>query len=192
MKLENSFSVRAPIDEVWAALLDVERAAPCLPGARLIDRPGEDAYEIAIDVALGDAPVTFQGQVSIVTQDAGDRTAVLSVTADGDGEGSAEARLELTLARRGDLTEGTLAADVSMTGEVAAVDESALTGLVERLIDDFARNLAALLGGGVVTVNGADPASSTVGPAPFVELPPVGPRVAVAAAPAAEAREAEP
>ena len=57
MKLESSFSVRAPIDEVWAALLDVERVAPCVPGAHVLERRDEDVYGLELELALGAAPV---------------------------------------------------------------------------------------------------------------------------------------
>ncbi len=160
MKLESTFSVRAPIDEVWAAMLDLERVAPCLPGARVLERRGEDRYEIALEVALGAPAISYQGEVTIVEQEADARRAVLRISADGDGGDRAEGRLEVRLTGRGELTEGALAAELSDPGAAAEIDHQTLRAVAARLIDDFARNLAALLGGGRPTVNGADPASS--------------------------------
>ena len=160
MRLESSFSVRAPIDEVWAAMLDVERIAPCLPGARVLERRGEDRFEVALEVALGAPPLSYQGEVAIVEQEAGERRAVLSISADGDGGDRTEGRLEVRLTRQGELTEGVLVAELSQPGAAAEIDRDTLRVVAARLVDDFARNLAALLGGGLPTVNGADPASS--------------------------------
>src|SRR5919197_1527032 len=53
MKFENTFAVDAPIDEVYTALLDVERVAPCVPGAEVLDQIGDDAYTVAIKVRVG-------------------------------------------------------------------------------------------------------------------------------------------
>jgi uncharacterized protein len=53
MKFENTFDVDAPIDEVYAALLDVERVAPCVPGAEVLDKTGDDNYQVAIKVKVG-------------------------------------------------------------------------------------------------------------------------------------------
>ncbi len=48
MEFQNTFVVQAPADEVWANLLDVERIAPCMPGASVLEQTGEDAYKVAV------------------------------------------------------------------------------------------------------------------------------------------------
>ena len=63
MKFENAFAVAAPIDEVYAALLDVERVAPCVPGAQVLERTGEDAYNVGIKVKVGPMSMTYRGSV---------------------------------------------------------------------------------------------------------------------------------
>ncbi len=195
MKLESSFSVRAPIDEVWAALLDVERTAPCLPGARVLERRGDDVYGLALDIAVGATPVSCQGQVAIVEQEPGARRAVLNLSAESDGDGRAVGRVELSLVAKGELTAGAISGELSLSGGAAAVDQATIEAAVERLVDGFARNLAAMLGGGVPTVNGADPASSTARtPAPVGHPLPGDPAIVIesAAAAAAEAQPGEP
>jgi carbon monoxide dehydrogenase subunit G len=194
MKLESSFSVRAPIDEVWAALLDVERTAPCLPGARVLERRGDDVYGLALDVALGENPVSCQGEVAIVEREPGERRAVLNLTAESDGDGRAVALVELSLVADGELTAGAISGELSLSGGAAAVDPATIEVTVERLVDGFARNLAAMLGGGVPTVNGADPASSTARtPAPVGDPLPGDSRIVVGpAAPAAAQAPPEP
>src|SRR5436305_567303 len=80
MKLENSFSVRAPIDVVWAALLDIERVAPCVPGARLVERTGDDVFGLEIEVALDGTSASYQAEAAIVDHEPADRRVLLSVT----------------------------------------------------------------------------------------------------------------
>ena len=69
MKFENAFVVQAPIDEVHAALLDVERVAPCMPGAEVLEKTGDDAYKVAIKVKVGPMSMTYKGDVQIVERD---------------------------------------------------------------------------------------------------------------------------
>ncbi|MEA2301601.1 MAG: uncharacterized protein QOE44_2136 [Solirubrobacteraceae bacterium] len=172
MKLENSFSVRAPIDVVWAALLDIERVAPCVPGARLLERTGDDAFGLELEVGLDGASASYRAEAAIVDHEAADRRVLLSVTGtEADGDGGAEARIVLTLAQAGELTEGHLSGELALTGEAAGVDAGVIHGASERLLDSFARNLAVLLGGGAATVNGSGP-ESAIGPPPGADADP--------------------
>ena len=50
MRFENRFEVAAPLQEVWDAVLDVERVAPNVPGAQVLEKTGEDSYKVAIKV----------------------------------------------------------------------------------------------------------------------------------------------
>jgi len=64
MEFENRFSVRAPIADVWDVLLDVERVAPCLPGAKVLERIGEDEYVVAMRVKVGPISMEYKGECS--------------------------------------------------------------------------------------------------------------------------------
>ena len=66
MNFENTFEVDAPIDQVYDALMDVERVAPCVPGAQVLDRKSDDAYEVAIKVKVGPMSMLYKGTVEIV------------------------------------------------------------------------------------------------------------------------------
>ena len=66
MQFENQFSVSAPIADVWAILLDVERVAPCLPGAKVLERTGEDQYVVGMRVKIGPISMEYKGNVEIV------------------------------------------------------------------------------------------------------------------------------
>src|ERR1700686_3582392 len=77
MKFENRFSVKAPIDDVWETLLDVERVAPCLPGAKVLERTGEDEYIVAMRVKVGPITMEYKGDVKIFEKDDAAHRAVL-------------------------------------------------------------------------------------------------------------------
>jgi carbon monoxide dehydrogenase subunit G len=53
MEFENTFVVEAPVGRVWDLLMDVERIAPCMPGAKVLEQTGDDAYKVAVKVRLG-------------------------------------------------------------------------------------------------------------------------------------------
>src|SRR3954447_8866468 len=102
MKFENTFAVDAPIDEVYAALLDVERVAPCVPGAEVLDQTGDDAYQVAIKVKVGPISMTYKGNVEIVERDEANHRAVMRARArETRGQGTADARVTMALAEQG-------------------------------------------------------------------------------------------
>ena len=102
MKFENTFAVDAPIDEVYAALLDVERVAPCVPGAEVLDKTGDDAYQVAIKVKVGPISMTYKGNVEVVERDDANHRAVMRARArETRGQGTADARVDMSLAEEG-------------------------------------------------------------------------------------------
>src|SRR5919199_1205423 len=66
MRFENRFDVDAPLERVWDAVLDVERVAPTVPGAQVLERTGENAYKVAIRVKVGPMSMTYRGNVEVV------------------------------------------------------------------------------------------------------------------------------
>ena len=111
MQFENTFDVEAPVDEVYAALLDVERVAPCVPGAEVLEQTGEDAYKVAIKVKVGPMSMQYKGDVEIVERDPSAHRAVMRAkTREARGQGTANADVVMHLASEGaDRTHGTIA-----------------------------------------------------------------------------------
>lgn len=70
MEFQNTFVVQAPADQVWATLLDVERIAPCMPGASVLEQTGEDAYKVAVKVKVGPMTMNYMGDIEILERDA--------------------------------------------------------------------------------------------------------------------------
>jgi uncharacterized protein len=146
MEFENRFAVTAPIDAVWDMLLDVERVAPCVPGAQVLERSGEDAYKVGIKVKVGPVSMQYRGDVEIVERDPEDHRAVMSAKAkETRGQGTANARVEMHLAQEGERTEGTIATDVQLSGKAAAMGQGVIQDVSTRLVDTFADNLANML-----------------------------------------------
>ena len=94
MEFENRFSVKAPIDEVYRTLLDVDRVAPCVPGAQVLEQTGEDSYKVGIKVKVGPVSMQYRGDVQVVDRDEGAHTGTMSVRAkETRGQGTANAKV---------------------------------------------------------------------------------------------------
>src|SRR2546421_6457130 len=98
MKLENEFRVDVPVEEAWRVLLDVERIAPCLPGAQLQEVEG-DEYRGIVKVKVGPITAQYKGAAHFVEKDDGAHRAVLRAEGrDTRGAGNASATITATLA----------------------------------------------------------------------------------------------
>jgi len=147
MKLENAFTVPAPIDQAWEALLDVERIAPCVPGATLKGRDG-DAYTGEMKLKLGPMLNTFQGTLERQEADADARRSVMKASARADrGQGNAAATITSVLTPEGDGTRVTVQTDLNVTGPLAQFGRGVMQDVSAKLMDQFAACLAAELSG---------------------------------------------
>ena len=98
MKLEQSFEVKAPIDEVWAALIDLERVAPCLPGAAITGHDEDGTYHGEFKVKLGPTTASYRGTVLIEEADEeAHRATMRAKGTDKRGQGGAAATIVNTL-----------------------------------------------------------------------------------------------
>jgi carbon monoxide dehydrogenase subunit G len=151
MRFENQFEVGAPIDAVWDAMLDVERVAPTVPGARVLERVGDDAYKVAIKVKVGPMSMTYNGEVEITERDEAAHRAVMKARAkESRGQGTADADVTMVLAGRNGGTSATVTTEVQLSGRVATMGQGVLQDVSRRLVETFAGNLATMLEGGEV------------------------------------------
>jgi carbon monoxide dehydrogenase subunit G len=147
VEFENSFTVQAPIDEVYEALLDLERVTPAMPGAQVLEKTGDDSYKVAIKVKLGPVSMTYRGDVTIVERDPSAHSAVLEVKAkEARGQGSANATVTMALREDGGATAGTMKARVQLAGKAAAMGRGVIEDVSRRLVQTFADNLEGILG----------------------------------------------
>ncbi|CAN5606320.1 SRPBCC family protein [soil metagenome] len=149
MKFENDFDVEAPIEEVFKALLDVERVAPCVPGAEVVEHTDEDVYKVAIKVKVGPMSMKYGGEVKIVESDPEQHRAVMRTRAkEARGQGTADAKVEMHLEGDESRTHGHISTDVKLSGRAAAMGGSVIQDVSARIVDTFAENLAAMLSEG--------------------------------------------
>ena len=147
MKLEQSFEIKAPLDAVWAALIDVERVAPCLPGAEVTGRGDDGSYEGTFQVKLGPTTAAYRGTLRMVELDEAGRVATMSANAqEKRGGGSAKATMVSTMSAAGEATKVEVETDFTLTGRLARFGRGGMIQDVSnRLLRDFAECLQRTL-----------------------------------------------
>jgi uncharacterized protein len=191
MELTHEFSVEVPVDRAWAVLTDLERIAPCMPGAELQEVEGDD-YRGVVKVKVGPMTAKYKGVASFVERDEGGRRAVVRAEGrDTRGQGNASATIVATLEPEGTGTHVHLATDLTITGKVAQFGRGVLAEVSGKLLDQFVAALEAdVLGdapepeapAGADAAPPAAPASATAPTARAESAEPAGPR-AVASRP---------
>jgi carbon monoxide dehydrogenase subunit G len=147
VEFENTFTVKAPVDQVYEALLDLERVTPAMPGAQVLEKTGDESYKVAIKVKLGPVSMTYRGDVKVVERDPEAHSAVLDVKArEARGQGSANATVTTSLAEEGGATHGKLVANVQLSGKAAAMSRGVIDDVSKRLVATFAENLEGIVG----------------------------------------------
>ena len=145
MRLEHEFRVAAPIDEVWSALLDPGRVAPCMPGATL-DSVSDDSFTGSVKVKLGPVALLYKGSGTFETTDAAARRAVIKASGkDSRGNGTASATVDVTLSADSGGTVATVVTELSVTGRPAQFGRGMITEVGGRILDQFAACLAGRL-----------------------------------------------
>jgi carbon monoxide dehydrogenase subunit G len=146
MDLNHEFTVNVPVAEAWAILTDLERIAPCLPGAQLTEIEG-DTYRGQVKIKVGPILAQFKGQASFVSRDDAAHTATLKGEGrDTTGKGNASAMItaELTSVTPTS-TKCTVHTDLSISGKVAQFGRGALADVSDKLLAQFSENLNQLI-----------------------------------------------
>jgi carbon monoxide dehydrogenase subunit G len=147
IELDNSFTVPVPPEQAWDVLLDVERIAPCMPGASVTSVEGD---EIAgqVKVKLGPLSLSYKGTAKFTEKDPASHTLAIEATGkETRGAGTASATVHASL--KPDDAEGqttvSIHTSLNVTGRPAQFGRSLLPEVSGKLIDQFAANLAALI-----------------------------------------------
>lgn len=167
MKLENSIRIPAAPDEVFALINDVEQVVTCVPGAALTGRDG-DAYRGGITVKVGPIRAAYSGTVEFQAVDADSRRLTMSGrAADTNGGGDAQANIMLAVDPAPDGSLLRVDTDLVLSGKIVAFGKGAIVAVSNKIMAQFAANLAALLseqsGDGPVAVTAAVGAVGPVG-----------------------------
>jgi carbon monoxide dehydrogenase subunit G len=178
MKIEDEFRVDVPIEEAWRVLLDVERIAPCMPGAQLQEIEG-DEYRGVVKVKVGPITAQYKGAARIVEADEAARRIVLKGEGrDTRGQGNASATVTVLLVADGSGTQVSVDTDLNVTGKVAQFGRGVMADVSSKLLGQFVACLESnvLAGDGAGTEPGsaaapavADaeaPATESAAPAP--------------------------
>ncbi len=148
MQLEHSFTVPVGIDDAWKVLLDIERIAPCMPGAAL-DSVDGDNFTGTVKVKLGPIGLTYKGKASFTEKDADAHRAVIDAQGrDARGNGTASAKVTATLTEQGAETKVDVVTDLDITGKPAQFGRGVMADVGNKLIGQFADCLAGKLSGG--------------------------------------------
>jgi len=191
MRFENEIKVDQPPAELFAFLTDVERVAPCLPGASIDGRDGDD-YTGSMKVKVGPITGTYKGTMRFLEQDEDALRAVMSArAAEVDGQGHAEARITTLIERAGDdASVVRMETDLQMRGRVAQFGRGAMEKISQRMFDEFARNLEREMAGGDEAAADAAGTAGTEANADATATPEPPEREQPAASRAPEARPA--
>jgi carbon monoxide dehydrogenase subunit G len=157
MKIEDQFRVDVPIEQAWQVLLDVERIAPCMPGAQLQEIEG-DEYRGVVKVKVGPITAQYKGAAKIIEADEAARRIVLKGEGrDTRGQGNASATVTVLLAPDGDGTQVSVDTDLNVTGKVAQFGRGVMADVSSKLLGQFVTCLESNVLGG----NGASASNSS-------------------------------
>ncbi|WP_317446825.1 SRPBCC family protein [Streptomyces collinus] len=138
MELHHEFTVPVPVDDAWHALLDIERVAPCLPGAAVESYDGKTVNG-SVKVKVGPVTVTYRGTAVFEEQDEGAHRMVLVASGrETRGQGTARATVTGTLTERDGGTAVSVDTDLTVTGRPAQFGRGVLAEVGDRLVGRFA------------------------------------------------------
>jgi len=192
MKLEQSFEVAAPIDQVWAALNDLERVAPCLPGAAITEHDEDGNYHGTFQVKLGPTTAAYRGTIRIESADERKHTATLKARGtDKRGQGGASATIVNTLTEHDGATTVHADTDFTITGRLARFGRGGMMqDISNRLLRDFSTCLQSRLADAPTAPSGEEVARGDAPPEAVAAAAPEGEMDAEAAAASAGATTA--
>lgn len=173
MKMNNELTVGAPVEKAWETMLDLERVAPCLPGASIEKARGDGEYEGSMRVKIGPVIANYKGTVKIEEADEEARRVVLRATGrDARGQGTASATIVSTLNEEdGGKTKIDVETDMDLTGRAAQFGRGIAQDVATRMLDQFADRLESEMVNGNPQNGAASPAATSQGDDPSGTTP---------------------
>ena len=167
--IENEFTVAASPDDTYALMTDVERVAPCIPGASITGRRDDGAYDALVTMKMGPISLTYKGVIEIIEQNDAARTAVMRAKAtEAKGQGTAQATLTMDIDDAGGgSTTVKVGSDILVTGRVAQMGRGIMTDVAGKMIGEMAKAMeATLVAGAEAKAQGEAPPESVAAQAP--------------------------
>jgi carbon monoxide dehydrogenase subunit G len=186
MQIDNTFTVHAPIEAVWTYLLDVEKVAPCMPGAELTETIHEQAWKGKVNIAFGPMKLAFAGTVEMQERDdAARRVSLHAKGTEQKGKGAANATVTSWLEPADEGTLVQMRADITLTGAAAQLSRGLLPEISKKLTQQFAdcleANMNAEAAAAAAPAPGAPAPVEAAAPAAIVAKPVGGIRLGIAA-----------
>ena len=148
MELDHSFTVPVPPDRAWHVLLDVERIAPCMPGATVEEFDGK-VVTGRIKVKVGPVSLTYRGTAKFTERDPDARVVVVDASGkETRGAGTASAAVRASLEPAGDGTQVLIHTTMNVTGRPAQFGRGVIAEVGGKLVEKFAQNLAQMISDG--------------------------------------------
>jgi uncharacterized protein len=186
MELDHSFTVPVPPDRAWEVLLDVERIAPCMPGAIVEEFDGE-VVTGRIKVKVGPVSLTYRGTAKFTERDPDTRVVVVDASGkETRGAGTASAAIRASLVPSGEGTEVSIHTTMNVTGRPAQFGRGVIAEVGGKLVEQFAQNLAQMISDGApadASPADASPADASTADASTADAGPVPAESASAVAP---------
>jgi carbon monoxide dehydrogenase subunit G len=172
MQISDEFRVTLPVEQAWQVLLDVERIAPCMPGAQLQEVEG-DEYRGIVKVKVGPITAQYKGAARIVEADVDARRIVIRAEGrDTRGQGNAAANVTATLRSEGDATVVGIDTDLQVTGKVAQFGRGVMAEVSSKLLGQFVECLhSTVLADAPPSSDVADTAAAPSEPTPAEPTP---------------------
>lgn len=150
MELNADFEVHAPIDVVWSTVMDdLARTATVIPGAEVTEQVSDTVFNGLVKIKVGPLSMQYKGQVELVSRDDVNHVAVLKGKAlEKAGQGSADGTATISLTADGDVTRGSLKADIGLSGRVAAMGKGVIDSVTKQMVPVVVKNIETLIAGG--------------------------------------------
>jgi carbon monoxide dehydrogenase subunit G len=166
MHLEHEFVVPVPVTQAWEVLLDIERIAPCMPGAT-VDSVEGDTFTGRVKVKVGPITVTYQGTASFLERDEEARHVTIRANGrEARGSGTAAATVDAVLHDEGERTRVKVDTELAVTGRPAQFGRGVMVDVSNKLLATFTDCLEQTLASGPVPAAAAEPGRAAPAPVP--------------------------
>ncbi|MGQ0846998.1 MAG: SRPBCC family protein [Sporichthyaceae bacterium] len=160
MQLEHEFTVPVPVEQAWDVLLDVERLAPCMPGA-VLDEVRGDEFDGRVKVKVGPITVTYGGTAQFVEKDVENRRLVIKANGkEAKGAGTAAATITAVFKEAGEETQISVSTDLAITGRPAQFGRGVMVDVSNKILGKFVECLSQQISGGGAEQTPAAPAAN--------------------------------
>jgi len=146
VKIDDAFTVEAPLERVWPVLKDIPRVATCIPNAEITEVVDERTYRAKVSVKVGPVAVGYHATITIESMDDATHSATMRVVGDElRGRGGVRALMTMAAKPDGSGTRVSIGSDAQISGIVASVGGRLIEGVARKTLAQFAQNLSALV-----------------------------------------------